>query len=1211
MSKAGKPVPQRPLMVPAPKIAQLASTSTLGRPVLRIPAPRAAVVRPTLVVHGAAKVCKPPTVIVAAHKPPPRVLVKAAASSVFPVGPSGSSSSSAPSPKGHISPILLNALKAHVMKDQRPPTSMLLQLLSQQKAPLTVHPSFAPLQQGPKSPAGLPPVFIEQLKEQMSQAEGISGKPCRFGRICKSVDCPNQHKEGREIEDDPQSLICKFGRRCKRKECFYVHASGRELDEDPSKGICKHAESCNNPGCFFSHPETRKLISPLKCFICGAIGHVQKQCPIPDGLPDLPYVKLSKLPEDWVSNGADGVCSIVTAELEVFGELAYGPKLSEGDGAVLAAFADPQATANAIETLKHGSAFDIEAWELPDHMKSGRGAHGRDKQCTVFIGNVPLDTEEDELKELFERVGIVVSLRLVYEKDTKQPKGFGFCDFADQATARRAISEFHGESFKGRKLRVNSAEKALGDQKNGDAEGTDRDPAMIIKGFPLRWSLGDLCAFLREASNKITDSCVTMLPPGKDAEVAAAKVIFRSEAEVQRAWWDLADQKIAGKALSLVVVGCGQDAKRSEGSRGERRSSRSRSRGKHCTVFVGNVPHGSTEEEMQEIFSRVGDVSSFRIVYDKNTRQAKGYGFCEFEDPIAAQDAVRDLHGMELNGRRLRVTPAETALGTRSKNSSGVDQEAEIVIEGFPNNWDSSDLDEFLGSALSNDVCPKSVVILRAADDQAAGRARVFFESHSDAQSASCDLDGQEIDGVSLSVFTDKISERTKAEQKRDGDRARDRRTVSIHIDELSMPRRPVVDPLPADREVFVDPFPDDDDLADWLSAFGEVEETYRIPDQSTGDLGDRGYVLFKEHEAASRCVDSGSATWSESERTLASQRSRQGGRGSVYPDSIIARILGPRGEHINGLKSSICAHMLAIRGDGLGNTDQLMSTRVHFVCKGSPSALSQLQPALERALAKVHDELRLKLDDPETARRRSPARQRSRSPRQRSRSRRRSSSHGKSRHQNGSPWFPPPDNFASCGGPPWDPWSSHGPPQAFGGVWPPQAWMQQQDSMWQGPSWKGCPQHLRFSPGPWGMPPHSHVNASEWAQMMSVASSSSEPMPWGASHKADTAGKGYTSSAAAPAKMRRLQDAFENPNRSTSEANPDGIESTGRRRLRSPEDRLESVRDCASDDDGAASVSDEQAEKMSEDFPEPGSAWGGFSVPASGWAGRIADSDV
>ncbi|CAF0844516.1 unnamed protein product [Rotaria sordida] len=78
------------------------------------------------------------------------------------------------------------------------------------------------------------------------------------------------------------------------------------------------------------------------------------------------------------------------------------------------------------------------------------------------------------------------------------------------------------------------------------------------------------------------------------------------------------------------------------------------------SVFVGNIPHGTTEDQMKEIFSVIGPVLSFRIVFDRETGNPKGYGFAEYADIDMAQSAIRNLNGFEFGGRSLRVDKASS-----------------------------------------------------------------------------------------------------------------------------------------------------------------------------------------------------------------------------------------------------------------------------------------------------------------------------------------------------------------------------------------------------------------------------------------------------------------------------------------------------------------------------------------------------------------------
>jgi len=78
------------------------------------------------------------------------------------------------------------------------------------------------------------------------------------------------------------------------------------------------------------------------------------------------------------------------------------------------------------------------------------------------------------------------------------------------------------------------------------------------------------------------------------------------------------------------------------------------------SVFVGNIPYEATEEKLKEIFSEVGTVLSFKLVYDRENGKPRGYGFCEYMNPEIALCAMRNLNGYEIGGRTLRVDSACT-----------------------------------------------------------------------------------------------------------------------------------------------------------------------------------------------------------------------------------------------------------------------------------------------------------------------------------------------------------------------------------------------------------------------------------------------------------------------------------------------------------------------------------------------------------------------
>lgn len=76
------------------------------------------------------------------------------------------------------------------------------------------------------------------------------------------------------------------------------------------------------------------------------------------------------------------------------------------------------------------------------------------------------------------------------------------------------------------------------------------------------------------------------------------------------------------------------------------------------TLYVGNLPWSTTEEELKNIFASHGTVYSARIISDRNTGRSKGFGFVEVEDSAAAK-MIAELNNTEVKGRKIIVNEAK------------------------------------------------------------------------------------------------------------------------------------------------------------------------------------------------------------------------------------------------------------------------------------------------------------------------------------------------------------------------------------------------------------------------------------------------------------------------------------------------------------------------------------------------------------------------
>ena len=91
-------------------------------------------------------------------------------------------------------------------------------------------------------------------------------------------------------------------------------------------------------------------------------------------------------------------------------------------------------------------------------------------------------------------------------------------------------------------------------------------------------------------------------------------------------------------------------------------------------IYVGNLSFDETETSLETAFAAHGEVTSARIITDRETGRSRGFGFVEMSDQAQAQAAIAALNGTTVNGRELTVNearPREDRGGSRGGSGGG------------------------------------------------------------------------------------------------------------------------------------------------------------------------------------------------------------------------------------------------------------------------------------------------------------------------------------------------------------------------------------------------------------------------------------------------------------------------------------------------------------------------------------------------------------
>src|SRR5579883_2585817 len=89
----------------------------------------------------------------------------------------------------------------------------------------------------------------------------------------------------------------------------------------------------------------------------------------------------------------------------------------------------------------------------------------------LYVGNLSFNTNKDTVRDAFSRFGEVTDVHLVTDRQTGQPRGFGFVTMGTDAAAQAAIAGMNGSNLDGRDLRVNEAEERQGGGGGGRGGG--------------------------------------------------------------------------------------------------------------------------------------------------------------------------------------------------------------------------------------------------------------------------------------------------------------------------------------------------------------------------------------------------------------------------------------------------------------------------------------------------------------------------------------------------------------------------------------------------------------------------------------------------------------------------------------------------------------------------------------------------------------------
>lgn len=355
----------------------------------------------------------------------------------------------------------------------------------------------------------------------------------------------------------------------------------------------------------------------------------------------------------------------------------------ESRGMGVITFVDPESVQWAVQNLRDEEVNDRKMW-VSTHKGSADPAKGlpppvQTTSSRVFFSNVPFDVDEDQLRMLFEEVGVVKELSLMKKSEDGSSRGMGHCTFQVPSMAAAAIQALRDRDVGGRAIWI--AEDTKGPAV-GPSSGSSRvffsnvpfdvEEAQLSALFEEVGAVKELSIFKnKDGGSRGMGHCTFQEP----ASAAAAILSLRDRDVGGRPIWVAEDnpkEKMVSNPVATYVPMMPPPQMHSAPAHG-------RGAGdlvdKANRVFFSNVPYDVSEEQLVSLFENIGSVVELKLFRTEQGR-SRGMGHCTFLLHDAAVRAVFELRDVDVGGRPIWVAEDSRGPPRPGAGSSPTPQEA-------------------------------------------------------------------------------------------------------------------------------------------------------------------------------------------------------------------------------------------------------------------------------------------------------------------------------------------------------------------------------------------------------------------------------------------------------------------------------------------------------------------------------------------------------
>ncbi|KAK4419560.1 Polyadenylate-binding protein RBP47B' [Sesamum alatum] len=279
---------------------------------------------------------------------------------------------------------------------------------------------------------------------------------------------------------------------------------------------------------------------------------------------------------------------------------------------------------------------------------------------TLWIGDLPYWADENYLRGWFSHTGEVLSIKVIRNKITGQPEGYGFVEFTSHQVAESILQSYNGTQIPGTELtfRLNWASSGIGERR---ADGGPEHSIFVGDLAP------DVTDYLLQETFRASYPSVRGAKVVTDPNTGRSKgygfVKFADEMERNRAMVEMNGVYCSTRPMRISAATPKKTATGVQQQYGAAKAIYPSpvyttpvqtlpvdNDINNTTVFIGNLDPNVTEEELRQIFLQFGD-----IVYVK-IPAAKGCGFVQFAARTSAEESIQRMQGAVIGQQVVRLS---------------------------------------------------------------------------------------------------------------------------------------------------------------------------------------------------------------------------------------------------------------------------------------------------------------------------------------------------------------------------------------------------------------------------------------------------------------------------------------------------------------------------------------------------------------------------